>query len=98
VERFVRKGDQHEAIEQLKNEHKGIKMIFHVLRKMCESLKFEQTLDTDHFEGILEFPQIFVDKCHHGKEEDLLFPAISGGVSDCFRIRIEDLRKMIFKI
>ena len=64
------------AIEQLKNEHEGIKMIFRVLRKMCESLKFGQTLDTDHFEGILEFFRIFVDKCHHGKEEDLLFPAM----------------------
>ncbi|HKJ99121.1 MAG TPA: hemerythrin domain-containing protein, partial [Desulfotignum sp.] len=46
------------------------------LRKICDSLKSDQTLDTGHFEGILEFFQIFVDKCHHGKEEDLLFPAM----------------------
>jgi hemerythrin-like domain-containing protein len=64
------------AINQLKNEHEGIKIIFRVLRKMCESLRFGQTLDTGHFEGILEFLQVFVDKCHHGKEEDLLFPAM----------------------
>lgn len=64
------------AIRQLKNEHEGIKIIFRVLRKMCESLRFGQTLDTAHFEGILEFLQVFVDKCHHGKEEDLLFPAM----------------------
>src|SRR3989339_927054 len=71
-----RKENSMKAIEQLKNEHEGIKMIFRVLRKMCESLKFGQTLDTDHFEGILEFFNIFVDKCHHGKEEELLFPAM----------------------
>jgi hemerythrin-like domain-containing protein len=64
------------AIDQLKNEHEGIKIVFRVLREMCESLKLNQSLDTDHFGGILEFFEIFVDKCHHGKEEDLLFPAM----------------------
>lgn len=64
------------SIEQLKSEHEGIKIIFRVLREMCDSLKSNQTLDNDHFEGILEFFEIFVDKCHHGKEEDLLFPAM----------------------
>mgnify|MGYP006281128247 CR=1 FL=1 len=64
------------AIDQLKNEHEGIKIMFRILRKICDSLKSDQTLDTGHFEGILEFFQIFVDKCHHGKEEDLLFPAM----------------------
>ncbi len=64
------------SIDQLKNEHEGIKIVFRVLRKMCESLQSDHTLDFDHFEGILEFFEIFVDKCHHGKEEDLLFPAM----------------------
>ncbi len=71
------------AIEQLKNEHEGIKIVFRILRKMCDSLKSDQSLDTDHFESILEFFQIFVDKCHHGKEEDLLFPAmIQAGIPE----------------
>ncbi|MGM0395388.1 MAG: hemerythrin domain-containing protein [Thermodesulfobacteriota bacterium] len=64
------------SIDQLKNEHEGIKIVFRVLRKMCESLQSNQTIDTGHFEGILEFFEIFVDKCHHGKEENLLFPAM----------------------
>jgi hemerythrin-like domain-containing protein len=71
------------AIEQLKNEHEGIKIVFRILRKMCDSLKSDNHLDTGHFEGILEFFQIFVDKCHHGKEEDLLFPAmIQAGIPE----------------
>lgn len=71
------------AIEQLKNEHEGIKIVFRILRKMCDSLKSAQTLETGHFESILEFFQIFVDKCHHGKEEDLLFPAmIQAGIPE----------------
>ena len=64
------------SFDQLKNEHEGIKIVFRVLRKMNSSLQSDHALDTGHFEGILEFFEIFVDKCHHGKEEDLLFPAM----------------------
>jgi hemerythrin-like domain-containing protein len=28
-------------------------------------------------EGLLEFFQLFADRCHHGKEEDLLFPKLA---------------------
>jgi hemerythrin-like domain-containing protein len=64
------------ATQQLKDEHQGIKIVFRILEKICEKLKADATLNTDHFEGILEFFKVFVDKCHHGKEEDLLFPAL----------------------
>ncbi|MGA9178557.1 MAG: hemerythrin domain-containing protein, partial [Desulfobacterales bacterium] len=29
-----------------------------------------------HLEQLFEFFSVFVDKCHHGKEEELLFPAM----------------------
>ncbi len=64
------------ATHQLKEEHQGIKIVFSILEKICDKLQKEKTLNTDHFEGILEFFKVFVDKCHHGKEEDLLFPAM----------------------
>ena len=32
-------------------------------------------LNKEHFDSILEFLKVFVDKCHHAKEEELLFPA-----------------------
>jgi hemerythrin-like domain-containing protein len=64
------------ATQQLKDEHQGIKIVFRILEKICEKLKADATLNTDHFEGILEFFEVFVDKCHHGKEEYLLFPAL----------------------
>ena len=64
------------ATQQLKDEHQGIKIVFRILEKICEKLKADGTLNAEHFEGILEFFKVFVDKCHHGKEEDLLFPAM----------------------
>jgi len=33
-------------------------------------------VEGNHLERIVEFFRVFADKCHHGKEEDLLFPAM----------------------
>jgi len=33
-------------------------------------------VDISHLDQILEFLKVFVDKCHHGKEEKVLFPAM----------------------
>jgi len=30
----------------------------------------------EHVEQLFEFFSVFVDTCHHGKEEELLFPAM----------------------
>lgn len=59
--------------EQLKAEHEGIKLMLMVLGKI---LAEPETINQEHFAKILEFLKIFVDKCHHGKEEGLLFPAM----------------------
>lgn len=64
------------ATQQLKDEHQGIKIVFRILEKICEKIQADGTLNSEHLEGILEFFNVFVDKCHHGKEEDLLFPAM----------------------
>ncbi|MEM2188929.1 MAG: hemerythrin domain-containing protein [Nitrososphaerota archaeon] len=61
------------AIEILREEHEVIKAALGVLEKMCRRLESGQAVDVDHLEKILEFIRVFVDKCHHGKEEDVLF-------------------------
>lgn len=62
--------------EQLKEEHKSILLMLEILEKICDSLDAGDSVDIDHLNGIVEFLTIFADKCHHGKEEDLLFPAM----------------------
>ncbi len=64
------------ATQQLRDEHEGIKVMLNILEQVCRRLEASGSLDQEHFEGILEFLKVFVDKCHHGKEEDLLFPAL----------------------
>ena len=64
------------ATQQLKDEHEGVRLMLRILGEVSRQLNAEGTLRIEYFEGILDFLKIFVDKCHHGKEEELLFPAL----------------------
>ncbi|MEK7142794.1 MAG: hemerythrin domain-containing protein [Patescibacteria group bacterium] len=62
--------------EQLRNEHQAVLLALDILEKICQKLEAGEKLAPKHQEEILEFIKIFIDKCHHGKEEGLLFPAM----------------------
>jgi hemerythrin-like domain-containing protein len=64
------------ATQQLKDEHEGIKLMLNIMETISNDLEKGKGLNPDHFEKILEFIKGFADKCHHGKEEDILFPAM----------------------
>ena len=64
------------AIEELKNEHRGIQLMLRILDQIGKKAENGHTVDQGHLSKILEFLTVFVDKCHHGKEEDFLFPAL----------------------
>ncbi|MBM3254196.1 MAG: hemerythrin, partial [Candidatus Omnitrophica bacterium] len=70
------------ATEVLKAEHEGIKLMLRILDKVYDKLNSTKELNRENFINILEFLKVFADKCHRGKEEDLLFPAmVEAGVS-----------------
>lgn len=64
------------ATEQLMEEHRAIEAMLDILESVCLKLEAGEAVDVEHLERILEFFRIFADQCHHGKEEDLLFPAM----------------------
>ena len=64
------------ATKQLRDEHEGIKLMLSILEKVAGMVEAGEKLDLNHIEHMLEFFRIFVDKCHHGKEEDLFFPEL----------------------
>jgi hemerythrin-like domain-containing protein len=64
------------ATQELKNEHRGIEQMLRVLSAISEKVGRGAPLHAEHMDGILEFLAVFVDKCHHGKEEEFLFPAL----------------------
>ncbi len=64
----------------LKEEHHGVKLALRVLEKLCEGIGDKQdaksAVYTDDLIRLIDFFRVFVDKCHHAKEEDVLFPAL----------------------
>ena len=64
-------------IQDLIMEHEAVKLTLKILDKICSNI--EQTgriSNPEHLDQLIEFFIVFVDKCHHGKEEELLFPAL----------------------
>ena len=63
-------------IKELKNEHEAVLLTIRILDQITTRLKSGQTIELEHLDQILEFLAVFVDKCHHSKEEKVLFPAM----------------------
>jgi len=65
-----------QAIADLRHEHDAILAALQILERMAEQAARGETAATD-LTAFLGFLREFVDQCHHGKEEGLLFPAMS---------------------
>ena len=62
--------------EDLINEHKAIKVMLSIMSKIAENIKANKGYYIKDVEQIVDFLKTFADKCHHGKEENVLFPAL----------------------
>jgi hemerythrin-like domain-containing protein len=65
-----------QAIEELKAEHQGVLRVLLIMEALVRLLEMGRVPERRHLEEVLEFLGVFVDRCHHGKEEDHLFPAL----------------------
>ncbi len=63
-----------QATQILRQEHDAILKMLDVADRVAEQLDNGATIDPRTLNGLLEFFTLFADKCHHGKEEELLFP------------------------
>lgn len=63
-------------IEELTKEHGPVKLMLRVLEKVSDQLQAGQDMNTEDLENAIVFIREFADKCHHGKEENLFFPAM----------------------
>jgi len=61
---------------ELVDEHGHIKQMLNVLEAASARLEAGNKVDPAHLGRMVDFIRLFADKCHHGKEEDLLFPAM----------------------
>jgi hemerythrin-like domain-containing protein len=62
--------------QELSAEHQAILLMIRILEKMSDRLEAGEKVAPVHLEKAVDFIKVFADKCHHGKEEDLLFPAM----------------------
>ena len=77
---------QKKPVQDLKDEHGGIIVMLDVMKKVAKRLKDREEVKKEHLEKITEFLQNFADKCHHGKEEGILFPEVAKNVSNLFMV------------
>jgi len=62
--------------EELKADHRQIERMLAVLYALSGRLDASKEVPAEDLAGAVEFIQLFADRFHHGKEEDLLFPAL----------------------
>ena len=64
------------ATDELKDEHKVIMRMLDIIEVICNRLNHGETVNPQPFDQAIDFIRTFADKCHHGKEQDTLFPAM----------------------
>ena len=65
------------AIDDLRNEHEAILGGLKILDSVADRVKTGTPVDMPDVASFLGFLVEFADKCHHGKEEGILFPAMT---------------------
>jgi hemerythrin-like domain-containing protein len=60
----------------LRREHEAILKMLDATEATAHKIDRGSTIAPATLDGLLEFLRLFADRCHHGKEEDLLFPKL----------------------
>jgi hemerythrin-like domain-containing protein len=66
---------RHSPIRILVKEHRMIRRVVDTCAETARTIKEGQNVNIELLAKITAFMQQYADKCHHAKEEDLLFPA-----------------------
>jgi hemerythrin-like domain-containing protein len=72
-----------DAIDHLKREHETILLSLKILGRFNAAIDSGRTPPRTDLADCVGFLKEFADRCHHGKEENVLFPAlVEAGFSD----------------
>ena len=69
----------------LRDEHTGVLAVLEQLERAVAGAECGVAIPTSVFADIREFFAVFVDRCHHSKEEQVLFPALGTSGADLQR-------------
>ena len=79
------------ATAELYAEHEIILRALAILDGVGERLGAGQPVDGSALAELVELVRAFADRCHHGKEEERLFPALrAGGAGDTLRVFLDE--------
>lgn len=62
--------------QELTKEHDAVLVALQILEKVESALAVKQDEAREHLGQLLDFFKVFVDRCHHAKEEEVLFPEL----------------------
>lgn len=65
-----------QATADLRSEHGGVGRMLRIMEGMALRIDGGALTVGDDLGDVIEFLRVFVDQCHHSKEELLLFPAL----------------------
>ncbi len=71
-------GGRMSVTEVLKREHRVIERMLNILKVISHRLETGEDVNIETLRGALDFVRMFADRCHHGKEEDILFRTLEG--------------------
>lgn len=77
------------TIDTLRDEHNGVLFVLDQLERAVSAAERGAPVPKDIFTDIQEFFAVFVDKCHHGKEEAELFPRLTSAPGRALVERLE---------
>lgn len=60
----------------LRNEHEAILFVLSIMEEMIKETLLDSKVKLQYRYELIDFLKIFADKCHHGKEENILFKAM----------------------
>jgi hemerythrin-like domain-containing protein len=80
-------------IAPLMIEHRLIERMIKVMRTEVEAILKTGRLRPEFIDQAVDFVRVYADRCHHGKEEDILFTLLARtAMSDQYRQTMEELR------
>jgi len=63
--------------DNLREDHGKIMKLFVSWQDMLEKLDHKDNALLVDFEKCIDWVEVFIDRCHHGKEDEILFPAMA---------------------
>ena len=63
--------------DTLRDEHEVIQQVLDCLEELAERATAQKSVDVASVADALDFLSAFADRCHHAKEEQVLFPALN---------------------